>query len=92
MPTRLTGKWIYTMYYKAGRMVHQYNVLQHELMTVLVAVAYTNGSLRVGNTLILADVMTKDVTCPPEITPNSIVSGDIWPRPSNDTWETFRCY
>lgn len=54
--------------YHAGRNVDLHRVLQHELMTVPVALAYTNGSLRVGNKTVLTYVMTKDVTCPTEIT------------------------
>ena len=45
-----------------------HKVLQHELMTVPVSLAYPNGSLRVGSKTVLTDVLTKDVTCPPEIT------------------------
>ncbi|MES9880098.1 MAG: hypothetical protein ABW185_04375 [Sedimenticola sp.] len=53
--------------YQAGRKVDLDEILQHELMPVPVAIASTNGSLRTGNKSVLADVMTKNVTCPPDI-------------------------
>ena len=57
MPTRL-----------AGIDVDLHKVLQHELMTVPVALACTNSSPRVGNKAVLTDVLTKYVACLPEMT------------------------
>ena len=54
--------------YDAGRKVDLHNILQYELINVPIALAHTNGSLRTGNKAIPADVLSKDVTCPPEIT------------------------
>ena len=53
--------------YQAGRTVDLHGLLQHELMTVPVSIANTNGSLRSGNKAILAEVLTKDVMCPTEL-------------------------
>lgn len=53
--------------YQAGRNVDLNRILCHELMPVPISLANTNGSLRTGNKAILADVMMKDVICPPDI-------------------------
>ena len=54
--------------YRAGRPVDLNNILNHELMKVPVSIADTSGKLRTGSKSIIFDVLTKDVSCPPEIT------------------------
>ncbi|KAG1701285.1 SH3 and multiple ankyrin repeat domains protein 1 [Nymphon striatum] len=56
------------MAYRAGRPVDLNNILNHELMKVPVSIADTSGTLRTGTKSILFDVLTKDVSCPTEIT------------------------
>ncbi|KAG1668552.1 Protein smg8 [Nymphon striatum] len=56
------------MAYRAGRPVDLNNILNHELMKIPVSIADTSGTLRTGTTSILFDVLTKDVSCPTEIT------------------------
>jgi len=56
------------MAYRAGRPVDLNNILNHELMKVPVSIADTSGTLRTGTKSILFDVLTKDVSCPSEIT------------------------
>ncbi|KAG1682470.1 Retinal homeobox protein Rx1 [Nymphon striatum] len=56
------------MAYRAGRPVDLNNILNHELMKVPVSIADTSGTLRTGTKSILFDVLTKNVSCPTEIT------------------------
>ena len=50
--------------YEVGRPVDLTAVLRHELLPVPISLANTNGALRTGNKSLLADGLTKDVTCP----------------------------
>ncbi|KAG1647324.1 Down syndrome cell adhesion molecule-like protein 1 [Nymphon striatum] len=56
------------MAYRVGRPVDLNNILNHELMKVPVSIADTSGTLRTGTKSILFDVLTKNVSCPTEIT------------------------
>ncbi len=49
--------------YEAGRKVNMQDILKHELMPVPVSIAETNQTLRSGNKSVLAEVLTKEVTC-----------------------------
>ena len=53
--------------YRAGREVNLDNILQHELMSVPLSLASTNGTLHSPNKSLLADILTKDVLTPPTI-------------------------
>ena len=46
---------------KAERKVNMSEILKHELMPVLIAIAETNGSLRSGNKSLLLDILLKNV-------------------------------
>ena len=53
--------------YGAGREVDLHNVLSHELMSVPISLADTNGKLRTGQKAALADVLTRGIECPSAI-------------------------
>lgn len=48
---------------QAGRGVDLLAVLSHELMTVPLSLAETNGKLTTGQKAVLADVLTNDIEC-----------------------------
>jgi hypothetical protein len=50
--------------YRAGRQVNLENILKHELMTIPLSLANTDGSLHSTNKSILANMLTKDVDTP----------------------------
>jgi hypothetical protein len=54
--------------YEAGREVNMQDILKHELMPVPVSIVETNQTLRSGNKSVLAEVLTKEVTCPAAVT------------------------
>jgi hypothetical protein len=53
--------------YGAGREVDLHSVLSHELMSVPISLADTNGKLRTGQKAVLADVLTRGIECPSAI-------------------------
>ncbi|CAB4002170.1 5 -3 exoribonuclease 1 [Paramuricea clavata] len=53
--------------YGAGREVDLHNVLSHQLMSVPISLAETNGKLRTGQKAALADVLTRGIECPSAI-------------------------
>jgi len=53
--------------YEVGLKVDLHSVLKYELMPVPVALADMNGSLRTGQTSVLADLITSGTNCPSEI-------------------------
>ena len=50
-----------------GRELDLHNVLSHELMSVPISLADTNGKLRTGQKALLADVLTRGIECPSAI-------------------------
>lgn len=53
--------------YQAGRNVNMEEILQHELMSVPLSLAETNGMLRSGDKKIIADLLLEGTVCPPNI-------------------------
>ncbi|KAL8621306.1 hypothetical protein ACOMHN_008131 [Nucella lapillus] len=53
--------------YEAGRDVNLQDVLNHELLAVPLAIAEMNGQLRSGPKAILAQTLTSEVPCPPQL-------------------------
>ncbi|KAL8570386.1 hypothetical protein ACOMHN_035804 [Nucella lapillus] len=53
--------------YEAGRDVNLQDVLNHELLAVPLAIAEMNGQLRSGPKAILAQTLTSEVSCPPQL-------------------------
>ena len=53
--------------YKAGCKVNLEDVLKHELMTVPLSLAKTNGNSHSTNKALLSAVLTQDVHCPASI-------------------------
>ena len=53
--------------YRAGREINLSNILLHELMSVPLSLATTNGTLHSPNKSQLADILTKDVLTQPTI-------------------------
>ena len=54
--------------YRVGREVNLENILQHELMTVPLSLATTNGSLHSTNKSVLANILTQEVQTPANVT------------------------
>lgn len=58
----------FVIVYEGGGVVELPKILQHELMPMPAPLAELNGDLRGGNKSVIADILTSDPQCCPEVT------------------------